>query len=193
MLLIDNVLVRDEVFTEHFACNLDICKGACCWEGEYGAPVTTAEIFKMEDALGKISGYLPAEKIKEIKRVGVAIYDKDFKEYLTPLMPDESCVFLTKNKEGISLCAFEMAYNDGVTNFKKPISCHLYPIRIVKQKKSPFETMEYREWDICSSACELGKQKKLPVYKYLKEAIIRKYGTDFYEELNAAGKHLKHL
>ncbi len=193
MLLINNVLIRDDVFTEYFSCNLDVCKGACCWEGEYGAPVTTAEIFKMEDAVEKIQSYLPEEKLREIKKVGVAVYNSDFKEYLTPLMPDESCVFLTKNKQGIHLCAFEVAFNDGVIDFKKPVSCHLYPIRIVKQKKSPFEIMEYREWDICSSACELGKKKKIPVYQYLKEAIIRKYGDDFFEELHAAALHLRNL
>lgn len=190
MLLIDDVLISDDVLEEHFFCKLDACKGACCYEGDYGAPLENEEIGQIESVLDKIWKYLPDRSKDAIEEKGVfEIFSKEkFKG--TPLHEDGSCVFLYKDELGIAKCAFEQAYYNKEIDFKKPISCHLYPVRISKNEKTGFEAVNYNRWDICNAACQYGEKKQVPLFRFLKEALIRKYGAAFYEELDAA--YLKH-
>ncbi len=186
MLVIDDVLISDDVLQEHFFCKLDACKGACCYEGDYGAPLEETEIALIEGLLQKVSKYLPERSIKKIETDGY--YDVFGKEKFkgTQLHADGSCVFLFKDKLGIAKCAFEQAYYNGETDFKKPVSCHLYPVRITKDEKLGFEAINYDRWSICNAACQNGAKKQIPLFRFLKEALIRKYGEAFYEEMDAA-------
>lgn len=188
MLLIQEVLVSDEVIEEQFVCNLSACKGACCWEGDYGAPLETAEVHQLETEYQRISPYLSAAGREVIAREGVFTYYKEEKEFGTPLLTNGACAYMVYDESGIAKCGIEQAYRDGATKFLKPISCHLYPIRVKSPKRPGYDRMNYDRWDICSAACTLGKKAKVPVYEFVKDAIIRKYGVTFYEELSAAAQ-----
>jgi len=191
MIIIDEVLISDAVVDEHFLCNLNACKGACCWEGDFGAPLEKAEMEKLEAIYDDIKPYLAPEGIAEIEKKGLFTFFEEPKEYGTSLLDNGACVYMTKDVLGIAKCGIEEAHRDGVTDFYKPISCHLYPIRVNKDENRSFEALNYDEWDICSAACTLGKKEKLPVYKFVKDALVRKYGTDFYEQLDETVNHLK--
>lgn len=191
MLIIQDKLISLDVIEEQFLCNLNACKGACCWEGDYGAPLEESEIRTLVEVYEDVKPFLDAKSIQQIEEVGLYSYYKDTKEHGTSLMSDGACVFMTRDKLGIAKCGIEQAYRAGKTDFYKPISCHLYPIRVNKKEDVNFEALNYDRWEICSAACELGKKEQLPVYKFLKEAIIRKYGESFYEELAAAAEHMK--
>ncbi len=193
MIVIQGVLVSEDIVKEQFMCQLDACKGACCWEGDFGAPLDTAELHTLEKIYEKIKPYLIPEGIEVIEREGLYTYYKENKEYGTPLQKNGACVYMTYDKEGIARCGIEEAYRDGATDFKKPVSCHLYPVRVSDNPKLGFEALNYDRWDICSAACSLGKQQKMPIFKFVKEAIIRKYGEDFYKELEAAAEFLTAL
>jgi hypothetical protein len=189
MILIDNILISDEIIEEYFVCQVSLCKGACCWEGDYGAPLKTKEIEKITEIMDKIKPYLSEKSIESLR---IDSFHKTYSETGfegTKLHEDGSCVFMTKGEAGIAQCGFEQAYNDGKTDFKKPISCHLYPIRIKEQ--AGIETMNYDRWDICSAACSAGKKQKLPLFKFSKDALIRKYGEEFYEALTDAYENHK--
>lgn len=186
MFLINDILVSEMLFEEYFECDLDKCKGACCWEGEYGAPLTHGEVMEIEKIFDKVIEILPEENVKVIKRSGSSVYYKDNDKIGTNLLEDGSCVFLSKNDEGIGICALETLFRDGKTDWKKPVSCELFPLRVKTSEIKGFEAIEYYEWDICSPACVLGKKKKLPVFRFVKNAIIRKYGEDFYHQLEIA-------
>jgi len=186
MLLIDDVLISDDVLEEHFFCKLDACKGACCYEGDYGAPLDDKEIADIEQLLEKVWKYLPEASKSKIKQDGFHdVFGKDkFKG--TQLHKDGSCVFLFRDELGIAKCAFEHAYYKGEIDFKKPISCHLYPVRISKNDETGFEAINYDRWSICNAACLNGAKKQIPLFRFLKEALTRKYGEAFYEEMEAA-------
>ena len=190
MLIIDDKIISADVLQEQFLCNLNACKGACCWEGDYGAPLEEQEIRILEDIYPNIKQLLSPEGRKVVEEKGVYEYNKEAEENGTTLLENGACAFMTKNALGIAQCGIEQAYKEGITDFKKPISCHLYPIRIEQNKD--FDAVNYDTWDICSAACELGKKESLPVFKFLKEALIRKYGEDFYEELEAGAAQYKH-
>lgn len=191
MLIIQDKLISDDVIQEQFICNLNACKGACCWEGDYGAPLEKEELEILDKIYEKIKPHLTEDGIKAIEEQGTYVYYKEPKEHGTSLQPDGACAFMTKNELGMAKCGIEQAYLAGDVDFKKPISCHLYPIRVKKDDKILFEAINYDRWDICSAACDLGKKEEVPVYQFLKEPLIRKYGEDFYEELDAAAKHMK--
>lgn len=191
MIIIQEKIVSTQLFKRSFICNLEKCKGACCWEGDFGAPLETDEEEQLEISLDAIKEYLPQENIDLINESGIATYYEGMKARGTQLMPDNSCVFMNKDLQGIAVCGIEQAHRDGKTDLKKPISCHLYPIRVSKNEKTNFEALNYDEWDICSPACQLGEEQQVPVYQFLKEAIIRKYGPDFYEEMDAAAEYVK--
>ena len=193
MLIIQDKLISSDVVDEQFMCALDACKGACCWQGDFGAPLNSEEIDALTDDLKKIKPYLTAEGKAVIEDKGIwSLYDKDkFKG--TSLLPNGACSFMTKDKAGVAQCGIEQAHKDGASTLHKPISCHLYPIRVSSEPEMSFEALNYDRWDICSAACEMGKKNQIPVYQFAKAAIIRKYGEDFYEELDAAAKHLKGL
>lgn len=189
MIAIDNVLISDEIVEEHFVCDLQKCKGGCCVDGDAGAPLERAELKEINEAYQHVLPYLTEEGKRQIDKEGKYIYDTEF-GWVTPTISNGMCVYGTVDPDGIVKCGFEKAFNEGKTNWKKPISCHLYPIRIKKTKKTDLANYEPRE-GLCDPACELGKQLKVPVYQFLKEPLIRKYGTDFYKALDATASHLK--
>lgn len=190
MIIIQEKIVHEDILKEQFLCNLNACKGACCWEGDYGAPLTHEEIITLERIYEDVKPFLTAEGKAVIDQKGLFEYYKGMKNYGTPLLDNGACAFLTKNEVGIALCGLEQAHKAGATDFYKPISCHLYPIRVEENTNNGMDILDYDRWDICSAACTLGKEKELPVYKFLKNAIVRKYGDDFYKELDAAANHL---
>lgn len=188
MVIIQDILISDAIFTEQFICNLTACKGACCVEGDYGAPLSKEELPLLEEAAEATKPYLRQVSVDALNKKGAYKYADDIQEWGTALLNGKECVF-TIFEDGIAKCGIEKAWLDGKTSFRKPISCYLYPIRVIK--RTGFEALNYDEWDICSAACQLGKEKKVAVYEFLKDPIIAAYGKDFYEELAAYGDHLK--
>ena len=184
MVVIGDILVSDEVVSEKFVCNLNACKGACSWEGDFGAPVSEKEKQILDDIYLSIKPFLSVEGQEVLEKEGKYTYYKQVDEWGTPLLENAACAYLTYNDLGIAQCGIERAYLAGATSFIKPISCHLYPIR-VKSEIAGYEWLNYEKWHICNAACSLGKELKIPVFQFVKEAIIRKYGAPFYEELYA--------
>ena len=190
MLMIGNVLISDEVIREQFLCNLSACKGACCWEGDLGAPVEPEERPTLERIYEVVRPYLSPAGQATIETEGLYTYDEENGTYATPLIDGGPCAYMVYDEQGIAKCGIEQAYEDGKTDFKKPLSCHLYPIRAKVDERVGLQLLNYDRWEICSAACELGRRQQLPVYRFLKEAIIRKFGDEFYQELDAAEKNL---
>lgn len=180
MFKIGDTLISEEILSEEFVCNLSKCKGICCVEGDSGAPLNKEELNILDDIYEDIKPYLRKEGIEAIERKGK--YEKDIDgEWVTPLVDNRECAYLIYEENGISKCGIEKAYEDGAVNFKKPISCHLYPIRLKEYRK--FTAVNYDVWDICSDACTLGKELKVNVAHFLKDALIRKFGQEWYNEL----------
>ena len=191
MIAIDNVLVSDEVIQEQFVCDLTKCKGGCCEDGDAGAPLETSELNHLINVYETVKEYMSAEGIKQIEKVGKYVYDQEF-GWVTPTVNGAICAYGYRDKQGIIKCAIEQAYNDDKIGWKKPISCHLFPIRIKKSKNQQTEYVNYEPRpDLCAAACKLGRKLKVPAYVFLKEAIIRKYGQEFYETLEATAKYMK--
>ncbi len=192
MIAIDNILVSDEVIEEQFVCDLSRCKGGCCEDGDAGAPMEKWELEKLKEYYEVIKPFMTPEGIREVERQGKYLYDKEF-GWVTPTINGAICAYGYRDKQGIIKCSIEQAYNEGQLDWKKPLSCHLFPIRIQKNKRDP--DMEYVNYepreDLCQAACTLGKKLKMPVYIFLKDSLIRKYGESFYEALAAAAEHLK--
>jgi Fe-S-cluster containining protein len=191
MLVIGDVLVSDDLVKEKFVCDLHACKGACCTEGDYGAPVEHQEMETIKIYLDVISKNLPPASQEYLKNHDGFTFYKDPGVWGTSCHEDGACVFLTKNELGISVCGIEKTWYEGKIPFQKPISCHLYPVRIALNEISGFEAWNYDQWDICSAACTKGKKEKVPLYQFVKDAIIRKKGQDFFDEIHAAAEHLK--
>ena len=191
MIVIDNKLVSDEIIEEQFVCDLKKCKGGCCVDGDAGAPLSKEELKHLDEVYDAVLPYLDEENKKELVKQGKYVYDKEF-GWVTPTIESKVCVYGMTDAKGIVKCGIEQAYNDGKVNWKKPISCHLFPIRVKLSKNKVTEYVNYepRE-DLCSAACTLGKKLKVPVYVFLKDALVRKYGTEFYETLDATAKHVK--
>ena len=185
MIVVEKVLISDEIAEAQFVCDLTKCKGGCCEEGDAGAPLEDAELDIMVDLFEKVKPYLTPAAIAEIERKGKYVYHKEF-GWVTPTLggDNEICVYGSRDEKGVIKCAFEQAYNDGVINWKKPISCHLYPIRITKYPE--FDVLNYDRWSICSPACSFGNELKVHVHEFLKAPLIRKYGADWYTELEEA-------
>jgi hypothetical protein len=194
MLLVQDKLVSDDVVEEQFVCNLAACKGACCWEGDSGAPLEEVELAVLESIYPLVKPFLSPAGIAAIGEQGTSRrfeFDDGTAEWGTPLIDEGPCAYMTFNALGQAQCGIEAAHRAGVIDFKKPISCHLYPIRIERNEAVGFEALNYHRWEICSAACELGRRERVPVYRFLREAIERKYGPAFYEELDAAAGFLK--
>ncbi len=190
MIIIKDLLISNDILQQHFHCHLTACKGACCWEGDSGAPLDADECQTLTQEYSNISPYLTPEGRAAIQQQGSYTWYDHPAEYGTPLIDNRACAYMTTNQEGIAQCGIEQAHRAGATSFLKPISCHLYPIRITKNEDLNFEALNYDQWDICNPACQLGQKEKLPLYQFVKDALIRKYGLDFYEELDAAAQHL---
>jgi len=182
MIAIDNVLISDDVIEAKFVCDLHKCKGGCCEDGDAGAPLEKEERKILDENFEAVKPYLTREGLKEIERQGKYLYDREF-GWVTPTVEGKICAYGYRDAHGIIKCAIEQAYNDKKLNWKKPISCHLYPIKISKRKDYVNVNYEPREV-LCQPACTLGKKLKLPVYQFLKEAIVRKFGTEFYTTLH---------
>lgn len=190
MIIVQDKLVSDELVEEQFICNLTACKGACCWEGDSGAPLAAEELPVLAAIYEQVKPFLSPAGIQEIERQGTAVWFEIAREWGTPLIDNGPCAYMTKNALGIAQCGIEQAWKAGATDFQKPISCHLYPIRVQKNEEIGFEALNYDRWDICSPACALGKKEQVPVYKFLQAAIVRKYGQDFYDELDGAAQFM---
>ena len=191
MIAIDKILVSDLVIEEQFVCDLNKCKGGCCEDGEAGAPLEKDEIKELDAIYEKVKPYLTAEGVEEIERQGRYLYNKQF-GWVTPTIEGKMCAYGFRDKKGIIKCGIEQAFYDGKVDWKKPISCHLFPIKTKKSRntETTFVNYEPRE-DLCQAACVLGKKLKVPVYIFLKEALIRKFGEEFYIALEATAKHLE--
>lgn len=179
MIAVQDTLISDDIRDVKFACDLCACKGACCIDGDAGAPLDEEEIGIVEDCLDDVLPYMTPEGIKVVKEYGVFDYDS-FGNYVTPLVNNSACAFVYFDN-GVAGCVFEKAYFEKKINFRKPVSCHLYPIRI--SKYSDFEAVNYHEWHICKPALLSGKTNDMPLYKFLKDSLIRKYGNKWYSEL----------
>lgn len=188
MISIKNTLISDEIIEAQFVCDLNKCKGGCCVDGDAGAPLENKELKELEAVYPIVQHYLTTEGKKVISQVGKYIYDKEF-GWVTPTISNGMCAYGMVDKNGIVKCSIEQAYNDKKISWKKPISCHLYPIRVTKTKKTDLLNYEPRE-GLCDPACTLGKRLKVPVYQFLKEPLIRKYGEAFFETLEATAAHL---
>lgn len=191
MIAIDQVLISDEVVEEQFVCDLNKCKGGCCEDGDAGAPLQTEEMDHLINYYNIIEEYMTEEGKAEIKKQGKYLYDPYF-GWVTPTIKGAICAYAFRDENNIIKCAIEKAYLEGKIDWKKPISCHLFPIKISKSTADPdleYVNYEPRE-DLCKAACKLGKQLKVPAYVFLKEALIRKYGEAFYNTLDATAKYM---
>ena len=209
MLAIGPTLVSEELIEEQFCCDLEKCKGACCVAGDAGAPLALDELKILEEIYEKVKPFMTEEGKRTIEKKGLYVYDKDDKEWVTPLIerskkeieklrqsPDKNqraraelkeCAF-TQFENGVAKCSIEQAYKQGVISFQKPVSCHLYPVRI--KKFEGYDAVNYNQWSVCAPACALGKKLKLPVYSFVKDALTRKYGQEWFSELDKAAKLL---
>jgi len=180
MIQLGKTIVSEDIIEKDFACNLSACKGACCVDGDAGAPVEADERTILKNIYSKIKPFMSPEGIKAVENQGVFTTNKEG-EHETPLVNGAECAYIIFDKKNTALCAIEEAYNSGAVTFKKPISCHLYPIRV--QDYSEFAAVNYHKWPICDDACTLGASLQIPIYKFVKQALIRKFGEDWYAEL----------
>lgn len=190
MIAIGNVLVSDEVVKKQFVCDLTKCKGACCVDGDAGAPLDKSELKKIEGVYKAVEPYLNENSKKEIKKQGKYVFHKEF-GWVTPTIEEKICVYGITDDQGIVKCGIEQAFRDGKIKWKKPISCHLFPIIVTKSMDgvTQYANYEPRE-DSCKAACTLGRKLKVPVYEFLKEPLERKFGKRFYTALEATAEHL---
>jgi hypothetical protein len=190
VIVIDNVLVSDDVVERHFVCDIGKCKGGCCEDGDAGAPLENKELKSIDEVYEQVKPYLTPAAVAEIEAKGRYVYDKEF-GWVTPVLPsdNEICVYAYRESNGQIKCAFEQAWCDGKITWKKPISCHLYPIIAKPGKHGDYSRVNYSPREkMCKPACALGESLKIPVYKFLKEPLIRKFGEAFYEALDTVAK-----
>jgi hypothetical protein len=179
MLIIDDIMVSDDLYLVKFLCPLEKCKGACCVEGDAGAPLEEEEISELEDYTDQIMEYMIPEGIDAVKQGGVFDYDVDG-SFVTPLIRGGDCAFINFTK-GVAWCSIEKAYAEGKIPIRKPVSCHLYPVRL--SKVGDTEAVNYHKWQICEPALQSGTREGIPLYVFLKDALIRRYGEAWYDKL----------
>jgi hypothetical protein len=191
MIAIENVLLSDQIVSDAFVCDLNACKGACCVDGDAGAPLSREELKNIDEVIDTVMPYLNEVSKKEIESQGRYVYHNEF-GWVTPTIKSKICVYGITDSKGVVKCGIEQAYLDGKIKWKKPISCHLFPVIVKKSAKGETQYANYepRE-DHCKAACTLGKKLKVPVYEFLKEPLIRKFGKEFYSALEATAIHLK--
>ena len=185
MISIDDTLISDELIQTRFVCDLKACKGACCVEGDSGAPLEEEELGILDDIYHEVKPYMVEEGIAEVEKQGRYIVDADG-DFVTPLVNNRQCVYVYYDEHGVTKCAIEKAYLDGKIPYKKPISCHLFPVRLTKY--SSFTAVNIQSLEICKAAFTCGNKLQVPVYRFLKEPLIRKFGNDWYEALDAVAK-----
>jgi hypothetical protein len=187
MLEIDNTLVSLDLITSNFACNLQACKGACCVTGDSGAPLETEEAKKLQEIYPALKAYLRNESVVTIETLGTSVIDIE-SDTVTPLNDGKECAY-TLFEDGIARCAIEKAYNEGVIDFRKPVSCYLYPVRIKKYQR--YDAVNYDRWEICRPAIKMGNEINRPVYLFVKDALCRHYGEAWFTRLETAAKELE--
>jgi hypothetical protein len=186
MIAIDDKLISDDVVEKQFVCDLIKCKGGCCEEGDAGAPLEKKEMQLLQKNFESIKSYLTKEGLETIEQKGYYHYTAEF-GWVTPAIEGKMCAYGFRDENGIIKCGIEKAYNDGKTNWRKPLSCHLYPIKT--KKTNTHEIINYQPRpDLCKPGCELGEKLKVPAYQFLKDALIRKYGQEFYDALDKIAK-----
>jgi hypothetical protein len=191
MIVIDDVIVSDEVLDEQFVCDLNHCKGGCCVDGDAGAPLMDEELGHLNASMDLIKPGLSKEGLAVINEAGHYVYDRQF-GWVTPTIQHKMCAYGYVDEKGIVKCGIEKAYNDGLIPWRKPLSCHLFPIRTKMSHDQAHEYVNYEpRQDLCKAGCSLGKRLKVPVYVFLKDALIRKYGEAFYEALDKVAKEYK--
>lgn len=183
MLIIDEIIVSDDLYLVRFCCPLPKCHGACCVDGDAGAPLTEEEISLLEDHIETIVPFMTDRGRDAITWQGVFDYDAHGK-FVTPLVHDTECVYCNFSGEGIAYCVIQKAYEEGKISFEKPVSCHLYPVRI--SEYDHYEAVNYHKWHICKPATKEGKKEGVMLYQFLKPALIRKYGEDWFDKLDRA-------
>ncbi len=188
MFQLGKTIVSEDIIDKDFVCNLSACKGACCIDGDAGAPLEKEELEILEAIYPQVKPFLREEGIKAIEGQGTHI-TTEFGDHETPLIEGADCAYVIFDDKQTALCGIEEAYNQGIISWKKPISCHLYPIRI--KNYSEFSAVNYDKWDICNDACTLGKELQVPIYKFVKEALIRKFGEHWYKELEQVAEKRK--
>jgi len=191
MIAIGNVLISDQLLSEQFVCDLSRCKGACCVDGDAGAPLGKEELSLIDGVFDKVVPYLDDKSRKEIEKQGRYVYHDEF-GWVTPTIKSRICVYGIKDEQGVVQCGIEQAYLDGKIKWKKPISCHLFPATVTKSKKSENSYLNYepRE-DHCKAACKLGTKLKVPVFRFLKESLERAFGKKFYQDLEATYEYVE--
>ncbi len=181
ILQLGDVLFTSDLLTECFCCDLEACKGACCVEGDSGAPLLLDEIAELERVLPETVADLSAEALEVIERQGVAYTDQEG-DLVTSIVNGKDCVFTCRDAAGCTFCATEKAFREGRTDWSKPISCYLYPLR-EKRFNGGLAGLSYHRWDVCRPAVEKGRELGLPLYKFLREPLIRRFGKEWYESL----------
>jgi hypothetical protein len=195
LIVINNILISDDVVEKQFVCDLAKCKGGCCEEGDAGAPLDDEELEIILKLYEKIKPYLTDAAIAEIEKKGKYVYNREF-GWVTPTLGNdrEICVYGSRDEKGIIKCAFEQAFYDGVIDpivigWKKPVSCHLFPIIAHKGKKGDYDRVNYEPREkLCNPACGLGKKLQVTAHEFLKEPLIRKFGVEFYDALDRVAK-----
>lgn len=187
MFQLKKTIVSEEILQREFVCNLSACKGACCVDGEAGAPLEDKELELLKKGFESVKGFLRKEGLEAIEKQGLYTTN-ELGEHETPLIEGKDCAYVIYDEKGKALCGIEEAHNQGAIDFKKPISCHLYPVRI--RQYSEFAAVNYHQWEICDDACVLGKELQVPIYVFVKEALIRKFGEEWYGELEEIAKNV---
>jgi len=185
MLQIDDTLISLDLLEKNFVCQLSACKGICCVEGDDGAPLEEDEVKIIEDILPLIWDDLSDASKEVIQKQGVSYIDQD-DEPVTSIVNGQECVFTYFDENGVCKCAIEKAYREGKTDFYKPISCHLYPVRL--QRYNDFMAVNYHRWGVCQCAREYGDELKVPVFRFLKEPLVRRFGQEWYDQLEFAAQ-----
>lgn len=182
MIIIDEVILSDDIKDYYFHCQLEKCKGACCLHGDQGAPLEKEELSVLQQIYPVVEPYLSQKSKNTIAEKGLYEYHEADDDYTTTINgKNEECVFAIQNEQGIWKCTIEQAYHDQKITFQKPISCHLYPIRITHAGGK--DLLNYDRWEVCSPACVYGEEQKMPVYKFVQNALVRKYGQDWFNKL----------
>jgi hypothetical protein len=187
MLLIQDTIISLDILEESFVCDLSACKGICCVEGDAGAPVEESEVACLEKALPAIWDDLSPRAKKVIEEQGFVYLDAEG-EYVTSIVDGADCVFTCYDEKGYCRCALEKAFKEGKNDFYKPVSCHLYPVRVARYNE--FRAVNYHRWQVCRAAVALGKKQGVKVYQFLKEPLIRKFGEEWYEQLTITAREL---
>ena len=188
MFQLGKTIVSEDIIEKDFVCNLSACKGACCIDGDAGAPLSKEEADILEEIYPKVKPFLRKEGIEAIEAQGTSTTN-DWDEIETPLIDNADCAYVIFDDKKTALGGIEEAFNKGKIDWKKPISCHLYPIRV--KDYTEFSAVNYERWDICDDACSLGKELQVPIYKFVKDALIRKFGEDWYSELEKVANKMK--